>query len=161
MWLGQVAWDLGGAGGLREAEGFSDKSAGNRKLDGNFQAISRRGGMCLLGQQPAPPGVATGEEAPGERAGRGGACGLTELERWATALMCSSSSKMSSSSSSVRCPGLQAREDQKAKDELRPGPGRGPLTHKAQARGQPMPPQGLLSPMASHSQVHTVCQTRD
>lgn len=28
--------------------------------------------------------------------------GLTELERWATALMCSSSSKMRSSSSSVR-----------------------------------------------------------
>lgn len=64
-------------------------------------------------------------------AGRG--LRLTELERWATALMCSSSSKMSSSSSSVRCPGLQAREGQKAKGELQPGPGLGPLTHKAQA----------------------------
>lgn len=47
-----------------------------------------------------------------------GLCELTELERWATALMCSSSSKMRSSSSSVRCPGLQAREGREAKDEL-------------------------------------------
>lgn len=60
--------------------------------------------------------------------GAGGACGLTELERWATALICSSSSKMRSSSSSVRCPGLQAWEDQEAKDELwARGQGQGPL----------------------------------
>lgn len=40
-----------------------------------------------------------GRGGPGERVEAGG---LTELERWATALMCSSSSKMRSSSSSVR-----------------------------------------------------------
>lgn len=59
---------------------------------------AEEGGKHLLAQQVGPQG-STGRGGPGEGVEAGG---LTELERWATALMCSNSSKMRSSSSSVR-----------------------------------------------------------
>lgn len=108
MWLGQIAWDVAGEGGLR---GLREKI--------RWKFLSHRQKGRDVSSQPAAGASWGGHRRGGswgkDRAGRGR--GLTELERWATALMCSSSSKMSSSSSSVRCPGLQAREDQKAKDE--------------------------------------------
>lgn len=107
MWLGQMAWDSVGGKGLREAEKFSDKAAKGRRSHGNFQA-----------QQRGPPLGGHREKRPLGKGGTG-PCRLTELERWATALMCSSSSKMRSSSSSVRCPGLWAWEGREARAELR------------------------------------------
>lgn len=136
MWLGQVARNLQEAkqGRKRVQRGQRIVRLGcwGRKVEGNVQVIGGRGGKCLLAQQL---------EAPG-RHGGGAARGLTELERWARALMCSSSSKMRSSSSSVRCPGLRAQEGREANKELW-DQGRAGATSPP----EPQPPQWLQSMM--------------
>ena len=86
-----------GRNGQRESEGPLDKDAmpGTRhQAEVSGPQVEAEGGVFWPGRGHRTGGLGEGKVGWGQ--------GLTELERCATALMCSSSSKMRSSSSSVR-----------------------------------------------------------
>ena len=86
-----------GRNGQREPEGPLDKDAmpGTRhQAEVSGPQVEAEGGVFWPGRGHRTGGLGEGKVGWGQ--------GLTELERCATALMCSSSSKMRSSSSSVR-----------------------------------------------------------